>query len=64
MSCQSCVAARDAEISALADSVKEAQLRADTTGNPVFVLRTEDGYVISDEQQPNTIDVRLPTPNK
>lgn len=60
MSCQSCVAARDGEISQKALVGKEAQALANSSNTPRYILTTPDGYEISTTQQPNTVEVKLP----
>ena len=60
MSCESCIAARHAETAALLEATSKAQSRATELNIPIYILRTPNGYEISDTPQPNAIEVKLP----
>jgi hypothetical protein len=38
-----------------------AQIRADIEKCPIFIIKTPDGYTITDQLDPSTVEVILPS---
>lgn len=60
MSCESCIAARQAETAAFIAAREDSQKLANENNQPVFLLLDNGNYYPSLIQQPNTIEVFLP----
>lgn len=56
-SCEGCLASRQAEMDEYAQAVKKAKERAKNEQIPIFILKTANGYTITDIIQPNAIEV-------
>jgi len=60
MSCESCIAARQAATAEYIKAKTKAKEMANTLQVPIFILKDNDSYLPSTEQQPNTIEAVLP----
>lgn len=60
MSCESCIAARQAVTASYTQALVAAKRLANETKLPVFILKENDQYTPSTEQQPNAIEAVLP----
>lgn len=61
MSCEGCLAARQAELSAYQQIKQEALKLANEANKPFFINKLIEGYAYSESYQPNTIEAVLPT---
>lgn len=60
MSCESCIAERFSEMEAYKLAKKSAQEKANAESKPYYILRTPNGYTISDKIEPNAFEAILP----
>jgi len=60
VSCESCIAARQAITASYQKALIKAKDLANETQQPVFLILENDYYTPTTTQQPNTVEVILP----
>lgn len=63
-SCEGCLAARMDEMAAYEQAIKSAKERANEKQIPIFILKTTDGYTISESLEANAVEAVLPDDKK